>query len=321
MKTMRAWIACLALFATQAGAVIPENGWWWASNESGRGFNIEVQNNLLFFAAFAYEANGTPAWITSGGSMTSDRDYSGALIKFTGGQCFGCAYVAPTQVAAGNMTLRFTSSQTAILTINGTSINVKRFDFWLNEFAPDAMQGEWSYVIGESGQVFDAERIQYRVKASDSSGQYIGGSRVGTTSSSNPAVVRYDSSRATWIALLDSSTSFYRYFEFNQTGFNRIEGSYWLYAKGGAPAGNGTFVQGYRSGSAAFVTTGSGPASSKALPARDLAVVMDGRDRDMFLTLEREGKVLGTLSREITPESLAQVRELEALLEALRTAE
>ena len=30
--------------------------------------------------------------------MTSDRDFSGPLTRYTAGQCFGCAYVAPTQV-------------------------------------------------------------------------------------------------------------------------------------------------------------------------------------------------------------------------------
>lgn len=288
MKILRALLASLALLAaTSASAIIPENGWWWASNEGGRGFNIEVQNNLLFFAAFAYDSSGAPTWITAGGPMTSDRDFTGALTRYASGQCFGCAYVAPTPIAAGTLTLRFTSSQTAVLTINGTSISVKRFDFWLNEYAPDAMLGEWSFVIGTGGDVFDGERIVYRSKATDSTGTYLAGYRLGGSSVNNQAVVQYSSSTGRWTALLDSSTGFYRLFEFGQTGFNRIEGSFWVYAKGGSPSGSGTFFQAFRTASAAFVLNGTGPASSKALP--DVAARLDAKDRELWLTLGRDG--------------------------------
>lgn len=316
-NALRTLLACLALVATQASAIIPENGWWWASNEGGRGFNIEVQNNLLFFAAFAYDSNGAPTWITAGGPMTSDRDFTGALTRYSSGQCFGCAYVAPTPIAAGTLTLRFTSSQTAVLTINGTSITVKRFDFWQNELAPDAMMGEWSSVIGQGGDIFDGERIVYRSKASDSSGPYLSGFRLGATSATNPAVVLYSSSTGRWTALLDSSSSFYRLFEYSQTGFNRIEGNFWVYAKGSSPTGNGLFFQAFRTASAAFVLNGTGPASTKALHDAELLARLGERDRDLWLTLDREGKTRGP----VEPELFERARLLEQRLEMLRAAE
>jgi hypothetical protein len=41
-------LVALAIFATTAVyAMLPENGWYWNRNESGRGFNIEIQNNVL----------------------------------------------------------------------------------------------------------------------------------------------------------------------------------------------------------------------------------------------------------------------------------
>lgn len=256
----------LLLLSRGASAIIPENGWWWASNESGRGFNIEVQNNVIFFASFAYESNGAPAWLVAGGPMTSDRDFTASLTKFSGGQCFGCPYSAPVQVAAGTVTLRFTSSQTAVLAINGTSINVKRFDFWANEATPDAMLGEWSSVIGSAASpLYDGERIQYRSKFSDSTGVYLSGARVG--SAGNTAVLGYNAARGLWTALLDSSTTFYRYFEFSQTGFNRVEGNFWLVTKGTQVSGAGTFFQGFRTASFAWVTSGTGPASTKSASA------------------------------------------------------
>jgi hypothetical protein len=279
------WLSLLLVLAVpSAWAVIPENGWWWASNESGRGFNIEVQDNQLFFAAFAYENNGAPTWLVAGGSMTTDRDFSGALTKFSAGQCFGCAYVAPLQVAAGNLALHFTSSQTATLTINGTSLSVKRFDFWANESVPDAMMGEWTITIGESASpVYDGERIQYSQKMTGSTGPFLAGHRLGA--SGNIATVAYDASRGRWYSLLDSSTSFYRYFEWTTTGFNRIEGQFWIFDKSANPTGSGTFFQGFRSASATYVRTGSGPASSKVLPERE-RLVQDLRDRGMAESLD-----------------------------------
>lgn len=289
-KTMRKILLSLLLMlaGSSAWAVIPENGWWWASNESGRGFNIEVQDNLLFFAAFAYESNGAPTWLVAGGAMTSDRDFSGALTKFTAGQCFGCAYVQPTQVAAGTLTLHFTSSQTATLTINGTTLSVKRFDFWANEATPDAMMGEWTMTIGDSSlPVFDGERIQYTQKLSGSSGPYLGGHRLGAAS--NLATVAYDATKGVWYSLLDSSSSFYRYFEWRTTGFNRVEGAFWVFDKSAQPTGSGTFFQGFRSASATFVRTGSGPASSKSTPAA--AMVMQRQRDESLSALQPAGSV------------------------------
>ena len=318
MKILRTLMACLALAATHAAAIIPENGWWWASNEAGRGFNIEVQNNLLFFAAFAYDTGGAPTWITAGGAMTSDRDFTGPLTRYTSGQCFGCAYVAPTPVAAGTLTLRFTSSQTAVLTINGSSITVKRFDFWENELAPNAMMGEWSSVIGASGDVFDADRITFSSRATDSSGgPILAGSRLGTSASSNPAVVLYTPGTGRWTALLDSSTGFYRLFDFQQTGFNRVEGNFWVYAKGGNPTGSGTFFQAFRTGSAAFVQNGNGPASTKRRYLDEMfSLVMGERDDALFNALDAQGKLLGR----IEPDLERRARVLEQQLEAMRSA-
>jgi hypothetical protein len=263
-------------FAGSSHAIIPENGWWWSASESGRGFNIEIQNNVLFFAAFAYEANGAPTWLTAGGSMISDRDFTGTLTKFTSGQCFGCAYSAPLGENAGNLNVHFNSPQTAVVTINGTVINVKRFDFWMNEVTPDAMLGEWSSVIGSaSSATFDAERIVYPTRTSDASGPILAGYRLG--SQPNGAVLAYSTAGALWTVILDSSATFYRYFEFNQAGFNRVEGNFWLVPKGGQPSGSGQFFQAYRTGSASFVQNGFGSASPKrAAPsnydARDLAL-------------------------------------------------
>lgn len=273
----------LTLWSVNAVAIIPENGWWWASNESGRGFNIEVQDNQLFFATFGYESNGAPMWLIAGGPMTSDRDFTSGLLKFTAGQCFGCPYVAPVSINAGTLTLRFTSSQTAVLTINGTSISVKRFDFWQNEAVPDGLLGEWSMVMGEAAfPAFNGERIQFSSRRTDNNGPYLAGNRLGATA--NTAVVSLSSGQ--YSILLDSSPSFYRMFRFGTTGFNRIEGVWWVFDKSGQPSGPGEFFQGFRTASATFVRTGSGPASTKAL---DAEAVRSQAERDAAMAAKLRG--------------------------------
>lgn len=296
----------LLVIATPVSAVIPENGWWWASNESGRGFNIEVQNNLLFFAAFAYENNGAPTWLISGGPMSGDRDFSGALTKFSAGQCFGCPYSAPAQIAAGNLSLHFTSSQTAVLTINGTSISVKRFDFWgLNETVPDAMMGQWSMVIGDSTfPVYEGERIDWTSHRSDSNGPYLAGNRLG--SASNISTVAYSSSGQNYYALLDSSSSYWRFFKWTTTGFNRIEGAFWIVDKtASGPSGSGTFFMGHRTASAAYVQTGNGPHASKRASRED-SELQESRDASLAKAVG-----LRTMS-EIDPDALEAFAVLKA---------
>lgn len=254
--------ALLASCAFAAQAVIPENGWWWAANEPGRGFNIEVQDNQVFLGAFAYEPEGAPVWLVSGGTMTSDRDYSGPLFRFGGGQCFGCPFVSPTQVAAGTLALRFTSSQAAVVTINGQPIEIKRFDFWQNEVAPDAMLGEWSMVIGEQAfPLYDGERVQFGTRRANANGPYLDGARLGSAES--VAVVAQ--ANGSYGILVDSSPDYYRFFRYDTTGFNRLEGQFWIFEKSGNPSGAGTFFQGFRTASASFVQSGNGPASSKRL--------------------------------------------------------
>lgn len=47
-------VALFILTASQSVfALLAENGWYWNTSESGRGFNIEIQNNLLFMSGLS----------------------------------------------------------------------------------------------------------------------------------------------------------------------------------------------------------------------------------------------------------------------------
>jgi hypothetical protein len=128
--------------------------------------------------------------------------------------------------------------------------------------------------------------------------------------------VIYTPATGRWTAVLDSSSGFYRLFDFTQTGFNRVEGSFWIYAKNSSPAGSGTFYQAFRTASAAFVQNGTGPASTKRALDIDFSEQFDARDRALFLTLEREGKMRASIDDTI----VERARLLESLLEEARRA-
>src|SRR6185436_15070668 len=161
-KTAIRILAMLLLaFAGVAHAWLPESGWYWNPSESGRGFNIEVQDSSIFLAAFVYRPDGTPVWYTAGGPMTNDRFWTADLFETTQGQCMGCAYRAPTGIGVGKATIAFTSERTAIITILGVGVSATRYDFTgVGTASRDALFGEWSTTEGDPAfPVYFGERI------------------------------------------------------------------------------------------------------------------------------------------------------------------
>lgn len=65
---------------------LPQPGWWWNPNESGRGFSIEVSQNTLVMAGYLYDTSGRATWYTSAGPMANNTLYQGTLQSFGNGQ-------------------------------------------------------------------------------------------------------------------------------------------------------------------------------------------------------------------------------------------
>jgi hypothetical protein len=266
-------LAFAAVFATLAAhAALPDGGWYWNTGESGRGFNIEIQDNVLFMAAFAYRADGSPVWYVTGGPMSSDRTYSGDLYETASGQCFGCSYRPANLLPVGRASVTFTSERSASISLLGNTVSVVRQD-WSNSGVRhrDALYGEWSIVEGDpSFPIYDAERISLFTPDTASTGPVALGNRTG--SSSSVAIGGYVASEGVYSMLLDSSTSFYRFYVFNLNSLNRIEGLTWLYRKTEQPAGSGTYFLAHRTKSYARVRGLNAPGVSKSdatAPVRD----------------------------------------------------
>jgi hypothetical protein len=273
LATKIAALVCALIGSGMVHAILPENGWYWNPNESGRGYQIEIQNNVLFMSTFIYDASGNPIWVVGGGPMTSDHEWSAGGIRATGGQCLGCPYVVPTVVPFGQMSLNFTSSTTATATINGTQIPLQResFGYDFNDVATPLL-GEWAFVSGNpSFPIYDGERITLGTLHDAADGRYAQGNRTGQTGANNLAIGYFDPSTKLWGILLDSSTSYYQFFVFNFAGFERLEGIEFLYQKTSTP-GAGVVTIGHRIKSAVAAAGGNGPGvmkSAKALAAAD----------------------------------------------------
>jgi serine protease len=109
---------------------LPDSGWWWAENESGRGYSIEIQGDTLFFAAYMYNDRGEPVWYTAAGKLSDGKRFSGDLLLSESGQAMTAPYRAPTTRSIGAIKLVFDSATKGLLTLpDGRDLVISRFKF------------------------------------------------------------------------------------------------------------------------------------------------------------------------------------------------
>lgn len=113
-------------------ALVPQTGWWWNPDESGRGLSIEVSGNNLFMAFYLYDSTGERAWYTAAGVLGEDGLFSAPLQEFSGGQTLTGGYKAPTIINnnVGTISIQFSDSTNAVLTLpDGRRVPITRFRF------------------------------------------------------------------------------------------------------------------------------------------------------------------------------------------------
>ena len=82
-------------------AFTPETGLWWNPNESGTGYNIQVQRGVLVATMYSYTTAGDPVWYLAVGPLTNAGDRvvaAGTLDRYRGGQCASCMYQKPSLI-------------------------------------------------------------------------------------------------------------------------------------------------------------------------------------------------------------------------------
>lgn len=104
-------------FGAGSANFAPDNGWWWAPEESGRGFAIERQGDTLFVVGFMYDESGAPVWYFSAGSMETRSTYAGTWQQFSGGQTMDGPYHPPAQpVTVAAVDIEFLADDSATMT-------------------------------------------------------------------------------------------------------------------------------------------------------------------------------------------------------------
>ena len=161
-------IACKTIVSFVIGAIClaapltaisfqPRTGHWNnIQNESGRGFNIDIQDGVMVLTMYAYDQSGNAQWYIATGNMTNgQRDFTGALEKFVGGQCVTCGYKAPQSNGNdGTISVTFTTEVSATVILPGGRVtSITPFNFKYGD-PPLGVLGSWVFTQQVAGVGF-----------------------------------------------------------------------------------------------------------------------------------------------------------------------
>ena len=291
------------LSTAHAQILTPEDGIWWNPAEPGRGFQIETQNGVMVLGTYAFDGGGNPQWYLSAGTYDpATRTFTGSMDGFRGGQCIGCPF-RPSVAAsgAGPVSIRFSSGVSGTLTAGGVSIPIQRL--YYNYALPDGVVfGGW-VMSQQTGTFVSADWLVFdRTSPAPSGAPYVLGNRDGDPTAL--ALGRYEPQLSAWLFLLDSSTSFWRAYQFDMNKRTMV-GRSWLYPKGSTLSGSGVPFAGNRLLERVELTARPAAAGDK----RD---AQDARDAAEWALQPKSGD---------RPEIAATIASLEAAfaLEAART--
>ena len=104
-------------------AFMPVAGLWWNPDESGSGYNVQLQRGMMVVTIYSYTAAGDSVWYYASGPLTnagSGVAVTGTLDKFRNGQCASCTYRFPATMGNdGTFTMTFSSPTVATVQLPG----------------------------------------------------------------------------------------------------------------------------------------------------------------------------------------------------------
>ena len=133
--------------ASAASAFTPTNGVWSVTAElngqAGRGFQIIVENDVLVFSLYGYNADGSPNYFIAAGALTNNS-FVGNMQTCRDGPVMGSPYKPGTCTYTGSsIALTFTSGETGTITFPGESTKtMTRYNFgYGNDNGPQTLLG------------------------------------------------------------------------------------------------------------------------------------------------------------------------------------
>jgi hypothetical protein len=99
----------------------PSDGLWSLDEgnpgDSGRGFQLELEDNVMVFTYYGYNADGKAQWYLAAGTF-ADGSFSGPMWRYEGGTYLGGPYHAATPIeSVGTVSITFSSSTTGTITL------------------------------------------------------------------------------------------------------------------------------------------------------------------------------------------------------------
>lgn len=239
---MKLFIVAVMLFVVSgvANAFTPAPGFWYNPNESGRGFNIEIQDNIMAVATYVFDQHGTPIWYTSAGTFNEGTEtFAGNLANAVGGQCLGCTYVPPivSGNAGGPMHIVFTSFENGVLYFQGGSTPIQHLDFGFagkNGY----FQGEWAFSYSSPSGSISSQWIVFSGYYTASDGTVYAQGTGDSYSSSTHALGLYVPSLDGFIVATGDGSGYITSYAFSGDN-SRMIGAGWFEPPGASISGNG----------------------------------------------------------------------------------
>lgn len=142
---------------------MPVSGSWYNPQQSGSGYQFDIQNGIFLGYYYGYDASGEPIWRLFTGPLVESEEpgimweITANLDKFTGGNAFNQPFQAPTAESTNDqITLKFPFKHYAHVSINeGEVQNIVPINFGVrttkdfpesDQLFPE-LEGVWSYVL------------------------------------------------------------------------------------------------------------------------------------------------------------------------------
>lgn len=164
-------LGCFVALCAPASAFMPASGVWVIEAEEngrpGRGFQLDVENEVVIFYYNGYRADGSSVFYIAFGPIKNNV-FSSALREFRGGTVMGSPRKDATELASpGNVSITFSSGMRGLITFPGEAAKaITKFNFGYPK-NPDGLMGTYLMAYAtKAGVIGDKFTLTRKLAAS-----------------------------------------------------------------------------------------------------------------------------------------------------------